>query len=83
MSSWTSADSKYVQIDVVSDIDHLFFSQVQLKAAAEPILAGELFADIAKDDSSWTIRWWLFGGCAYVTNITEDDVMTIDMEKMS
>ncbi|RXK39739.1 hypothetical protein M231_02932 [Tremella mesenterica] len=30
--------------------------KVQLKSAPEPILDGELFNDISKDDSSWTIR---------------------------
>jgi hypothetical protein len=30
-------------------------AQVQLKSASEPIIAGELFNDIAVDDSSWTI----------------------------
>lgn len=30
-------------------------AQVQLKSASEPIIDGELFNDIAVDDSSWTI----------------------------
>lgn len=29
--------------------------KVQVKGAAEPIMEGELFEDIAKDDSSWSI----------------------------
>lgn len=37
-------------------------AQVQVKGTPEPIMEGELFEDIAKDDSSWTIGWWTGGG---------------------
>ncbi|GFZ46052.1 Nuclear distribution protein C [Saitozyma sp. JCM 24511] len=42
--------------------------KVQLKSASEPIIDGELFNDIAVDDSSWTI---------------DDDIMSIELEKLS
>nr|XP_031858080.1 uncharacterized protein CI109_006522 [Kwoniella shandongensis]KAA5525152.1 hypothetical protein CI109_006522 [Kwoniella shandongensis] len=42
--------------------------KVQLKSSPEPILDGELFNEIAKDDSSWTI---------------EDGVLSIELEKVS
>ncbi|CAD6579015.1 MAG: hypothetical protein TREMPRED_002338 [Tremellales sp. Tagirdzhanova-0007] len=42
--------------------------KVQLKSSPEPILSGELFNDISKDDSSWTVQ---------------DAIMTIELDKVS
>jgi hypothetical protein len=38
--------------------------QVQLKSASEPILDGELFEEIAVDESSWTVREFSWSSCA-------------------
>ena len=55
-----------------------------MKAASEPILDGELFNDIATDESSWTIREQRISQFFEVglTN-TEDGVMSIELEKLS
>ncbi|KAI9638231.1 HSP20-like chaperone [Dioszegia hungarica] len=42
--------------------------KVQLKSSADPIMDGDLFNDIAVDDSSWTVQ---------------DDVLNIELEKLS
>jgi hypothetical protein len=37
--------------------------QVQVKGSSQAILDGELFNEIAKDDSSWTIRMSTLSSC--------------------
>lgn len=37
----------------IDDLEPLF--QVQIKAQPEPILEGELFAEIKEEDSTWSI----------------------------
>ena len=50
-----------------------------MKGAAEPILEGQLFEDIAKDDSSWTI-----GKTPLLPKLTPDNgVLTFELEKYS
>ncbi|WOO82367.1 Nuclear movement protein nudC [Vanrija pseudolonga] len=53
---------------VVMDRRKLKVGGVQVKGAPEPIMEGELFEDIAKDDSSWTI---------------DSGVLTFELEKFS
>ena len=58
---------------------------MQLKSSPEPLLDGELFNDISKDDSSWTIRSsdeHSRLSCRN-DNTLEDDVMTFELEKVS
>ena len=50
---------------------------VKLKGA-EPILEGDLYNDIATEDSSWTIRTSL-----KVSLTTEDNILTFELEKLS
>ncbi|KAJ9092346.1 hypothetical protein QFC21_006846 [Naganishia friedmannii] len=51
---------------------------VQLKAQPEPILEGELFAEIKEEDSTWSI----VTKPVYLT-ITDDGVLYIELEKLS
>lgn len=43
------------KLKVSSTLRGSLTTQVQVKGAEQPIIEGELFEDIAKDDSSWTI----------------------------
>lgn len=53
--------------------------QVQVKGS-DPVLEGELFEEIAKDDSSWTIGGHSSRGLALTT---DSGVMSIELEKFS
>ena len=44
----------------------------------EPVLEGDLFNDIATEDSSWTIRK---SSLTFLT--AEDDTLTFELEKLS
>lgn len=52
--------------------------QVQIKGQ-EAILEGDLFDDIATEDSSWTMRRCIIPTLLMV----EDDVLTFELEKLS
>ncbi len=57
--------------------------KVQVKGS-EPILEGELFNDISKDDSSWTIGKCLATDiCSWSNLIIDSGIMNIEMEKVS
>ena len=62
-------------------------AQVQMKSSPDPILDGELFNAISKDDSSWTIRpcrTSIFPQMGWdPLTRAEDDIMTIELEKTS
>lgn len=58
--------------------------QVQIKGS-EPILEGELFNDISKDDSSWTIgtAFPVAASCCESDFVVDEGVLTIELEKVS